>query len=162
MPANPNNDLSIRANGEVIFSPLRLVSDAAISGSAIVEVTNMNQDFSLKKLGVWLKPSDTFGPLDFPAEAPPETDYQDLLMWGSKTERLPSFEGGVRIFSPEDSASPVIVTKSKGSTWRNRIPVPDLLPGQTIKIKIEFIVPKSNGIADTVDSRRLFTSVMVG
>ena len=148
-------DLRFTVNGNVIYDPLKIVAESAEPGVTTVTIQNYSEK-TLKNLGLYIKASSNVGPWDNPADYPPATDYQDLLMWGTRAEATNGVEdGGIQLYNPEDAVTPVYITKGRGSQWTSKVPIEDLLPGQNLVIKLKFIVP------DDVDSRRLFINVVV-
>lgn len=76
--------------------------------------------------------------------------------------REPLFEGGVRVTMPSGADTSIWISRSKGSTWSNKIPIDTLAPGESLTFKIEFVVPQVSGVSTSLDARRFFVSVVVG
>tara|TARA_B100000029_G_scaffold506574_1_gene589565 strand:- start:1471 stop:1968 length:498 start_codon:yes stop_codon:yes gene_type:complete len=164
MAATAETDLTFTTVDGAVFDPLKIKSEFLAPDSIEVTVTNMNVDQSLVDLGIYIRPSANLGPWDNPAEQPPATDYQDLLMWGTRSEDDPNFEGGIKITSPAVGGDEVWVTRSAGGYYTNRIPIANLAPSGQLTFKIEFVTPSEDdgsGWKSILDARRLFVAVVV-
>ena len=122
MGASPERDLIFSTSDGIILDPIMIEAEVFDVGEYTVTVQNSNVDFPLEDLGVYLRPSANIGPHDNPAENPPATDYQDIIMWGTRTLLDPTvFEGGVKITFDSLGLEPIWVTRSQGATWSSRI-----------------------------------------
>lgn len=163
MGATAETALIFQTNGGAIYDPVKIKSEVTSPDSIEITVTNYHDSETLSSLGIYIRPTSNTGPWDNPPEQPPATDYQDLLMWGTRSEADISFEGGVKITAPI-GGNAEYVTREKGAYYTNRIPIPDLAPSESLTFNVEFIVPvedKSSGWESTLDARRLFVSVVV-
>ena len=162
MGASPETDLIFNTEAGAIYEPLKIKSEYNDPDSVDVTVTNMNLDHSLSDLGIYIRPSSNLGPWDNPAEEPPATDYQDLLMWGTRSDAEPTvFKGGIAVTV---NGVTKWVTRSAGGYYTNRIPVGGLSPSEQLSFKVEFVVPQEmvDGVWTSImDARRLFVSVVV-
>ena len=154
-----DKDIVFTSEGTVIHSPLRITSDTSSNGSTIFTVSNLGSE-KTKSLGLFTRVSSNVGPGDYPAEYSPHADLQDLLRWGQESaatvnDATPK-KGGLKITHPLDAEESIYITRGKGSQWINRIVLDDLLPGESLSVKVEFEVP------DSIDARRLFVDVVVG
>lgn len=165
MAATAETDLVFSTvDSDSVFEPLKIKSEFLSPDNIEVTITNMNVDQSLVDLGIYLRPTSNLGPWDNPAEEPPATDYQDLLMWGTRSEDDPSFEGGIKITAPAVGGDEVWVTRSAGGFYTNRIPISNLAPSGQLTFRVEFITPMEDtggGFQSILDARRLFVAVVV-
>lgn len=142
--------------GTVIYDPL-IIEGSAVSTvpvAAFVSVTNMGSS-DLKKIGLYLVPASNVGDVDNPADNPPETDYQDLLTWGTASESGSAAEGGLKVVSTA-FPSATYITRARGATRRTRLLLGDINAGDAIDFTITFEAPPA------VPARRLFISFLVG
>jgi len=140
-------------NGESIYDPLEILSEITSPGEATITITNYGSS-TIEDLGFYIKPTDNLGPVDNPAENPPDTDYQDALMWGTRASAVPAQPGGLKAYIPS-TATGVWVTRTYGATYKTKIPIGNLDSGDSVVITVEFITPAE------VISRRLFLNIVV-
>lgn len=138
------------AEAEVIFDPLRIQSAV----SRTVRVTNQGED-DLHGLGMYLQSGTSLGDLDAPADNPPETDYQDLLTWGTKTDGGVTLAGGMKLTLPQNIGANQVsyITRTAGATARNKLPFKDLAAGESAEFSILLETPSG------VTSRRLYINL---
>lgn len=80
--------------GNIIYDP------ETITGAfSTIQVTNLG-DTDLVDLGLYITPATSVGDVDYPADKPPETDYQDLLDWGQAREDGAAAAGGILVKVP--------------------------------------------------------------
>lgn len=144
------------STNEVIYDPLVVKSDRAVSAtSVVVRVTNLGED-ALEGIGVYLVPTTNLGDVDNPAEFPPETDYHDVLEWGQATADGTAASGGVKLtLTNNDGAWTGYCTREQGSLYLNRIPLIDLAANESTDITVLFEEPPSAA------ARRLFVDLRV-
>tara|TARA_Y100001970_G_C14244889_1_gene867439 strand:+ start:341 stop:826 length:486 start_codon:yes stop_codon:yes gene_type:complete len=144
---------------KLVLDPLKIESEFDSSGQAVVKIIN-GGDTTFSNLGIYVQPTSNLGPWDNPAEQPPQSDYQDLLTWGTRanaTFGTPEFKkGGIKLFIDAYEEDYVYITRTSGSMFSNRIKIGSIPAGFTTILKLEFEVPEE------VDARRLFISVVVG
>ena len=145
--------LKFEVNDEVIYSPLQIQAEASLPGETTFTITNSGTT-DLSDLGIYIKPSSNLGPLDSPADMPPATDYQDLLMWGTRAEGGGT-TGGLKVFAPSTGIGQW-VTRIRGANWSTRISIGTLEAGESYTIKVQLVTPSD------IDSRRLYINVTVG
>ena len=161
MAASAETALTFSTDDGSIFDPIKIKSEWMSPDSVEITVTNMATE-SVNGLGLYLRPTSNLGPWDNPAEQPPASDYQDILMWGTRSEIEPDvFRGGVKIIYDDKETW---VSRSAGGYYTNRIPLKSLSPSAQLSFKVEFVVPQSFDGADwssILDARRMFVSVVV-
>lgn len=125
-----------KSDGETIYDP-----EVVDSTPVQITVSNLG-DTALTNLGFYIVPATNMGDVDNPADYPPHTDYQDLMSWGAKAELGLSAQGGLVVTVPQnDGTFNGYVTRSAGSTYRNKIPFIDLAAGDSAVFTIEFEIP---------------------
>jgi len=124
------------STGETLYDPTQ------INGSPKeFKVTNFGDD-SLTNLGIYIVPATSVGDVDYPADFPPNTDYQDLMTWGSKTSAGVTAEGGLKLTLPQnDGTFAEYVTREVGASYRTKIPFIDLGAGDSANFTVEFETP---------------------
>jgi hypothetical protein len=142
---------SVVSTGETIYDPLTLDS----SLTQTVRVTNFGEE-DLEGLGLFIRPSTTLGEVDFPADAPPETDYQDLLTWGQASHLGLAAMGGLKVTVPQNGGSEErYVTRDKGHIKAEKIPFKDLASGESADFVVVLETPPS------VSARRLYIDLAI-
>lgn len=131
--------LTFEYNGDPIFPPFE-----AVVGVRTITVTN-NGTETLTGLGFYIRPATSQGDLDKPATYPPETDYQEMLTWGTRTDLGITANGGLIVTLDPDGTGPVAyyVHRDHGANAENKIRLMDLDPGESTDIDIEFETPPS-------------------
>lgn len=138
------------ADSDGIFDPLLLTSTGVE-----VTLTNYGND-TLSNLGFFVVPATYMGDIDNPADFPPESDYQDLIEWGTATDLGLAVQGGLKITSTRDSVEATqYVTRSKGAIRSNKILIDDLSSGASTTFTLLLETPPG------VSSRRLFIDLVV-
>lgn len=134
------------SDGQVIYSP-QTVSSTAVD----ITVTN-NGTTDLEDLGIYIVPSTSVGDVDYPADYPPYTDYQDLVTWGTDTDSGVTVSGGIYLSLPQNGAATFTghITRTQGSLYTNKIPFIDLAAGDSATFSITFQTPPA------VASRRFY------
>lgn len=148
-----NNDLVFKTVSDLvtIYDPLKVVTDSA----TIIRVTNFSTD-DLTDLGLYVVPSTSLGSVDFPADFPPQTDYQDLMTWGQAVEAGLETVGGLKITVPQNSGTSVQrITRTQGALKSNKIPFIDLPAGGSADFTVVLETPPS------VSARRLFINLVI-
>lgn len=135
-----------------IFDPLETVTATPVQ----VTVTNHGIE-DLTNLGLYVVPTTNLGDVDNPADFPPETDFQDLIEWGTSTELGLTVQGGLKITSPQTAGGTVTeyARREKGSMLGNKIAFQDLAAGTSATFTLELETPPA------IASRRLFVNVVL-
>jgi hypothetical protein len=134
------------SDGSTIYDP------ETIGGTVTqITVTNMG-DTNLSSLGLYIVPATSVGDVDNPADFPPQTDYQDLLTWGQKTELGLVGTGGLVLTVPQNDSLTFSdhVTRNRGASYTTRIPFIDLAAGDSATFSVQFQTPAGE------PSRRFF------
>ena len=144
------NDLTFSIASETVYDPV------TVSGSLVVfQVTNYG-DEDLEDLGFYIVPATEVGDVDFPADYPPETDYEDLLTWGTRATLGLITQGGLYLELPtNDGTLTGYVTRSAGAQLGNKIGFKDLTAGETVEFSLRFDTP------DGESARRFFIDLRV-
>lgn len=131
-----SNDLTFSVDDSTVYDPL------TINGVAkTVTVTNYG-DTDLTDLGIYIVPATDVGDVDYPADFPPETDYEDLLTWGTRTDLALVGAGGIYLTLPTNSGTFTgYVTRTAGSKATNKIAFQDIAAGSTASFEILFETP---------------------
>jgi hypothetical protein len=129
--------LQFKFDGELVFPPL-----LAEVGPVTITATNYGTA-TLTDLGFYIRPATTAGDVDRPATNSPQTDYQDILTWGTRTVAGAAVSGGLIVTLPQDVGPDLTnyVTRNQGSSALNKLVLQDIDPGQTISFTIEFETP---------------------
>jgi len=135
--------------GAVIYDPVTLATT--------LDVVVRNYGTTLAEdLGIYIVPASTLGDVDAPASYPPETDYQDLLTWGTDTDLGVTVSGGLIVTCDNGSGTvSQYVTRTVGSLRENKIPLISIPAGGTETITLEFEAPPS------APARRLYVNLVV-
>ena len=159
-------------NDDIAYDPYVIAtaedSSGVLVGGAPIRITNFGED-DLSNVGIYLASASNVGDVDNPAHKTPGRDYQDLLTWGTTTVLDPSVtSGGVKI-SFDEGTNYTYITRSAGSTYTNRIIIPERLDsegntllagtlkdGETIQVEIDIEVPDS----EPTGTRRLFINMV--
>lgn len=129
------SDLTFTIAGETIYDPVLLTSSVAIN------VTNYG-DEALSNLGFYIVPATSIGDVDFPADSPPETDYEDLITWGTQADLGDIPQGGLYLMVPtNDGEFSGYITRTQGAVFTNKISVKDMAAGEIVEFSIEFETP---------------------
>jgi hypothetical protein len=139
----------IVSTGETIYDPLTVTSGVVTQ----VRVTNFG-DSLIDELGFYLVPATDVGDVDNPADFPPQTDYQDLLTWGSKRALGLAGSGGIKVTCPtNDGTFSGYITRAQGALLSNKIPFIDLAAGDSQVFTIELETPSA------VSARRFYVDL---
>ena len=144
--------ISVVSTGDTIYDPLTVTSDVLIS----LRVTNNGSD-DLTDLGLFVEPTTTLGDVDEPADYPPETDFQDLLTWGTNTDDGTSTAGGILVDLPQTGGGTVAsyITRTQGSLKSNKLAIADIAAGASIDFDLTLETP------DGVTARRLYANIVI-
>lgn len=138
-------------DSERIFDPLQ-VTESLVTN---VTVTNFGAE-DLTDLGLYVVPSTSVGDVDNPADYPPETDFQDLLEWGTSTHLGLTAFGGLEVTVPQNSgSSTTYIRRDKGSNLATKIEFQDLAAGASATFSLNLETPPA------VSTRRLFINIVV-
>jgi len=107
--------------------------------------------------GIYLSASTWGLAVDYPADYPPETDYQDLVGFGTRSDSGAAANGGLKLKLPQNDGSilETYITRTKGSTYSNRIAFKDILAGGYVEIQVMLEVPPIG------EARRFFVNLNV-
>ena len=111
-------DLVFKVSSVIVYDPETVV----VGVRHTFTVTN-NGTTALEDLGIYVDVATNVGDVDNPAAEAPETDYQDILTWGSATDTGAAASGGLFIDAPLNDTA---VTEA----WT--IDDPDGAPGPTV------------------------------
>jgi len=142
--------LRFKFNGELVFPPL----EAAL-GPITIEVTNYGES-DLTDLGFYVRVATSQGDADHPATFSPQTDFQDLLTWGTRTELALEVSGGMIVTLPQNSPDPDAtnyITRTQGCSAATKLPFQDLAAGETASFTVELETPPS------FVTRRMFVDI---
>jgi hypothetical protein len=132
--------------GDRIFDPMTLEDASPIT----VRVENAGET-DLTGLGVFFVPATNLGPVDYPSDFPPDTDYQDIISVGDEIA-----EEGLKVTIPQEAGTNTYyINREQGSTLRNKLPVVDIPASSYIDIVIEY----EDAVA--LGARRLFVDMRV-
>lgn len=97
----------------------------------------------LTNIGLYIKPSSTLGDVDNLYENTPETDYQDILTWGTETDEGITLTGGMILEVPVNGGGTATyyVTRTQGSSVGNKIPFADILSNATAVFEATLELP---------------------
>jgi hypothetical protein len=139
-----------KSTGTVVYGPDLLTT------SNTYTVTNMGSE-DLTDLGLFITSATNVGDVDDPADYAPETDYQDLLTWGTNSDNGVTVQGGIKVTVPQNGGGSFsgYITRSVGATVRTKVPFRDLVSGASVSFTVEFEVP--SGVA----SRRFFVNIVL-
>lgn len=138
------------STGEVIYDP-----QAVTSSPTSIRVTNFG-DETIDGLGLFLRAATNIGGVDNPADAPPQTDYEDLLTWGTESDLGVALAGGLKVSVPQNSGTfNGYITRTSGAKFSNKISFVDLTPGASAVFSIEFETPPG------VPARRFFVDLVL-
>lgn len=146
--------LRFTSSGENIYDPLTIFSESTSPGEVLITVTNYGSS-AIEGVGLYIKPASNLGSVDNPAESPPETDYQDVLFWGTRSTTIGGIQGGIKAYIPSTILSGSWITRTYGATYKTKIPIGDLAAGASSTLILEFTTPSD------VISRRLFLDIVV-
>jgi hypothetical protein len=114
------------------------ISPLALTGMlSQVSLTNYDTEASTG-VGMYITPTAWIDPLDYPSDNAPDTDYNDLLAWGSDTFDGTSTDGGLYIII--DSVE-YLFRYGYGDKLSSKIPIPDIEPGDSIDVYLRFDTP---------------------
>lgn len=145
-------DCKFTFSGANIYNPKDILPDT----DYIFTVTNYGLE-SLTELGFYLVPATSVGDVDNPADFPRETDYQDILTWGSKTQMGVTVSGGLKIIvsNNEETLTTTYFSRNNGAHYGNRILIEELSADESLTFTLRLETPP--GIA----SRRFFVSLVL-
>ncbi len=146
-----NDDIRFSVNGINIFDP-----ESVDAGTPVqITVTNFGTE-TLTDLGIYIQPALTLGDVDNPADYPPESDYQDLLEWGTSTHLAIVGNGGLKITVPQNTGSQTLYfRRNSGSKKNNKISFIDLAPNDTATFTLTLETPPS------ISARRLYVDIVL-
>ena len=146
------DDLTFTVGGSAVFDP-QLVGAVATT----VTLTNNGSD-TMTNLGIYLKVATWDGGADAPAYEPPETDYQDILTWGSNSDAGLAPAGGITVSVTQNGPTAWIgyITRAQGADLSTKIRIEDLAPGASTNIDVILETPPS------VTGRNVYFDMSVG
>jgi len=139
------------STNETIYDPL------TVNGTPVsVRVTNLGIE-DLTDLGLWIVPAVSVGDVDAPADKAPETDYQDLLTWGTSTDMGLSVSGGIEVSLPQTVGADVTsyITRTQGATKLNKLDFSDIAASASMVFTIKLETPPA------VPARRLYVDLVI-
>ena len=141
--------LRFSVDGNLVYPPF----ETAV-GPITFSVTNYGTD-TLTGLGFYIRPATTQGSVDLLATNSPETDFQDLLTWGTRTDLGIVANGGMIVVLPQTAGPDITeyVTRTQGSSAANKLPFKDLDPGETAEFTVELELPPS------YSTRRIYVDI---
>jgi len=142
----------LTSTGETIYDPETITSVTPLNFT----VRNLGIE-DLTDLGIFVVPSTTVGDVDFPADFPPETDYQDLIRWGEESEEGVAVSGGLLLTVPQNTGPNLVnyVTRQAGSTLANKLPMKDLPANSSLDLVVAIETPPA------VTARRVYISLRI-
>ncbi len=142
------NDLVFSVSGTTVYDPV------TITGSfLVISVTNYG-DSDLEDIGIYISPATEVGDVDFPADYPPETDYEDLLTLGTRTDLALEASGGLYLSLPTNTGTFTgYVTRTSGAQLKNKIAFKNMIAGETAEFSIRFETPPGE------PARRFFVDI---
>lgn len=142
------NDLVFKtaADSEIVYGPVVITQ----TDTGFV-VTNYGTS-DLTELGFFIRPASSVGDVDNPAQNPPETDYQDLLTWGTNVDSGVDTVGGILI---NYGSGDYRVTRSQGASYANRIRIGTLAAGASLTFQVALELPTST------TARRFFVDLVL-
>ncbi len=137
------------APSSTIVNPLEVASS-----NVNVKVTNLGAE-DLTNLKLFVVPSTSLGDVDHPSDNPAETDYQDLLEWGSATDAGITGVGGLFVDCEQNGGVTFTgyITRTQGATKATGIDVKDLGAGLSTTITLRMETPPA------VSARRFYINV---
>ena len=141
----------VTTTGDEVFEPERILPDTLKELSLL----NLGED-TLEGLGIYIIPASNLGSVDYPADFPPDTDYQDLMTWGTNTVLGIELSGGLRITIPQDSGTTTTyITRTTGSLFENKLSIKSLAPNEEVVLGFNLETPPS------VSARRVYIGLAV-
>lgn len=140
------------------FSSNSIFPPFGIDADTVYEITLTNQGSALlENLGFHLIPATSIGDVDNPADFPRETDYQDILTWGSKTVAAVTVSGGLKITyrDPDDLEQTDYFTRDQGANHSNRILIKSLDADESTTFELELETPPG------APTRRCFVTLVL-
>lgn len=144
---NPN--LVFKISTTEVYGPI------LVDPTITLNVTNLGED-TIEDLGIYILPTTSLGEVDYLSDNPPNTDYEDLLTWGSETDAGDALQGGLYIEAPTNSGTfSGYVTRTQGATILNKIDIQDIDAGASIDIDLTFETPTGSS------ARRFYVDIAV-
>ena len=97
-----------------------LTSDLAGGSEVALTVANNSVEDALEPV-IFLTPSRDLGTVRYPSKAPPRSDYNELLLWGSTLNETDEQTSG--LYYKDISGTKTYFSLSSGSNYRNGIPL---------------------------------------
>jgi hypothetical protein len=122
----------------------------------VFKVENLG-DTVLENIGFYLHAATSIGDVDNPADYPRETDYQDLLTWGSQTKLGIEITGGLKISYTDRSGDPQVAyfSRDSGANRSTRILIEDIGVDAQAEFTLRLETPPG------VVSRRFFITLVL-
>lgn len=114
-------------------------------------------DTALENIGFYLVPATSIGDVDNPADFPRETDYQDILTWGSQTKLGIELTGGLKITYTDRAGDPqtAYFSRDSGANRFNRVLIQDIAISAQLEFTLRLETPPG------VISRRFFITLVL-
>ncbi len=137
-------DLIFESASEVIYDPL------LVTTTVTVTVRNQGAE-DLSNLGLYIKPASLAGEFTYAATYAPQTDYEDLLTWGTAET------GGLTVTLPQNTGPDVetIISRTAGASVATKLPFQDLDADAEAEFTIEFAAPSGE------PARRFYIDVVI-
>ena len=137
---------------EVIYDPETLTPSVSVD----IRVINFG-DEDLTDLGFFIEPATSVGDVDNPGDFSPETDYQDLLTWGTDSFLAIEASGGLKISAPQNDLSTLTTyfRRLDGDSPIRKISCADIPAGTSLEFTLELETPPS------VSARRVYVDVVL-
>lgn len=136
-------------NGDKILTP-KLVENSWTT----IRITSY--EISDVSPGLYISRSTWGMAVDYPADYPPSTDYEDLTTYGTLSEEGIEASGGLKVKIPfEEGDLETYITRDAGSRYRNKISLGTLSFEESLDIQIK-LEPLPIG-----EARRYFVNINI-
>jgi hypothetical protein len=107
-----------------------------------ISITNYGES-TVDNLGIYAIPSTILGGVDYPSDFPPETDFEDLMTWGSLTEAGVNAFGGLKLEVPQTGGgiTTTYVSRTAGSSFDTKLTMQDIAPNEEVIITFTVETP---------------------
>jgi len=143
--------INILKNGSKQYRPVEIKSSINSDGEVVLTAQNAT-DGILSGVGIFLSKAKNLGEGVKPGDFDGHIDYNNLIEWGNKAERLSVYGGLVLI---KDNGTEIYFSSKNGSSRRKKIKLGTLAIGESVRFTLRMEVPTN------VSSRRLYVAVNV-
>ncbi len=137
---------------------LSTIYDPAVldAGEIGITITNAGED-NLTDLGLYITPASNIGDVLSSVQASPESDYQELLLWGTEKDLAIETYGGMAVEVPANVGGPdtYIITRTVGAGVGTKIPFKDIAAGDSEEFTIFMEAPTGE------PARRFFVDLVM-